>query len=115
MKRALLPLLALAACTPPQTPPGRFLGQLTPTRPGPFCAPSRGSLLLRDGQVTFTPDEGVWVLSGTALSNGTLEADRETVGKQAYATHLEARWTELEVTGTYTTPRCTYAVALQRR
>ena len=44
----------------------RWIGQVTPTTTGPTCAASTGVLLLRENQVIFTPDEGTWVLSGTA-------------------------------------------------
>ncbi len=33
---------------------------------------------------------------------------------KSYDTTLQARWTQTEVTGTYTTPRCTYSMTLPR-
>ena len=67
--------------------------------------------------MTFAPNEGTWLLTGKATPDGALEAEytRENSDKTAYDTRLIARWTPDAVTGTYTTPRCTFHVALQRR
>jgi len=70
---------------------------------------------MRANQVTFAPDEGTWLLTGTATP-GTLKATHSRPGadKKPYETTLDARWTEAEINGTYTTPRCTYKVTLTR-
>ena len=117
--RIILLALALGACAAPSTPHGRWIGAVTPAAPSALCKPSRGVALLRDGEVTFTPDEGTWILLGTATKDGAIEASRDQPGsgrnRQPWATSLDARWTEAAVTGTYTTPRCTYSVALTRQ
>ena len=94
----------------------RWVGQLTPLANAAECPASRGVLLLREGQVTFAPDEGTWVLTGAAKP-GTLEASeaRLTPDHKNYETKLEARWSETEVSGTYRTPRCSYKVSLTRQ
>ena len=119
MNRALALMPLLAACATPSTPQGRWIGTVTPAAPSALCQPSRGVAMLRDGQVTFTPDEGTWVLDGTATKDGAMQAtrDREGAGssRQTWSTRLQARWTTAAVTGTYTTPRCAYNVALTRQ
>ncbi len=86
---------------------------MTPTSGEPQCTASRGVLTVRDGNVTFAPDEGTWVLTGKA-GPSTLEASksRNTSDKKLYETKLEAHWTPTNVAGTYTTPRCTFHVEL---
>jgi hypothetical protein len=71
---------------------------------------------MRENKVTFAPNQGVWVLDGTAKGD-TLEAFNGRVGpdRKNYDTLLQAHWTETEVAGTYTTPGCAYKVALTRR
>lgn len=95
----------------------RFAGNVTPTSTQPNCIKAEGTLLLLDGDVEFAPDNGTWVLTGTATPDGALQAEktREGSGSSAYETLLIARWNEQAVTGTYTTPRCSFRVALQRR
>jgi len=114
---ALLAVALLAsACDVRSRPQQRWVGQVTPTTAAPGCAATRGVLLMRETDVVFAPDEGTWVLYGTARP-GTLTAAAGRIGadKKPYDTTLEANWTEAEVTGTYTTPRCTYKVTLTRR
>ena len=108
----LAPLLLLAACAAPATPTLRYTGTLTPKAPSALCRPSRAVLLLQDGAVQFTPDEGTWRLEGHTGPNNTLTADRDAIGadKKPYATHLAATWTPEHLAGTYTTPRCTYTL-----
>jgi hypothetical protein len=71
---------------------------------------------MRENKVTFAPTEGVWILEGTAKGD-TLEAFAGRVGpdRKDYDTLLQARWTETEVNGTYTTPTCTYKLTLTRQ
>lgn len=115
-RSVLLLSLPLAACSIHTRPQLRWIGEVTPTQPSNLCAPGRGVLVMREGKVSFAPDEGTWVLTGTATP-GSLEASRSRVTPEhkSYDTKLEARWTEAEVNGTYTTPRCTYRVALSRK
>jgi len=93
----------------------RFIGDLTPTANATDCPTTRGVLVMRKGTVTFAPDEGTWVLDGVAGPE-TLSASRSRVTSdhKTYKTDLQARWSESAVQGTYTTPRCTYRVALAR-
>ena len=106
-------LLALAGCSQ-TTPDYRWIGALTSSTPT-TCPPTRGVALLRNGAVTFAPDEGTWVLTGTATPDGKLEADRDRESaKTSFDTHLEGSWSPAQLIGTYTTPKCRYAVALKR-
>ena len=111
-------LLGLAACGS-SSPDLRWIGPLTATANPALCPPTKGVVLLREGRVTFTPDQGTWVLTGIANPDGTMQADRDRLTSSrrngVYETHLDAKWTEAQVNGTYTTPRCTYTVALTRQ
>jgi hypothetical protein len=112
----LLALILISACDVRSRPQQRWVGPVTPTSAAAGCAATRGVLLLRENDVVFAPDEGTWLLYGTAKP-GTLTAAASRIGadKKPYDTTLEASWTEAEVSGTYKTPRCTYKVALTRQ
>lgn len=112
----VLALLLLAACGVRSRPELRWIGDVTPTASAPGCTTTRGVLQMREGDVVFAPDEGTWLLYGTATP-GKLDAAASRIGadKKLYETTLQATWTETAVNGTYTTPRCTYKVALTRR
>ena len=118
-----LPLLMLlAACSSGATgPSGRWIGSLAPATPAPECPPVRGVAQAKDGHLLFAPNEGTWVLDGTAAPDGTVTAEhtRPAVGRQSgnrqpYVTRLTGTWTPTTLDGTYTTPSCTYAVRLTR-
>lgn len=114
-----LPLLLLlpAACAAPTTPNGRYVGTATPAAPSEACRASHASLRLHDGQALFVPEETTWTLTGTVQPGGTVQAERTALGadKKPYATRFAGTWTLGAVTGTYTTPRCTFAVRLARQ
>lgn len=112
----LLVIATLAACAAPSPLTGRWIGQLTPTTPGPTCIASRGLLQLTSGNVTFAPNEGTQILRGEAKPDGSLYADLTLTGanKQPYELTFEARWTPTTITGTYTTPRCSFSVTLSQ-
>jgi len=114
--RTLLLLLLPTACTTPVTPDAHYLGSLTPTAPSDLCKPGKAALRLQDGKALFIPDETTWTLTGTASATGSVQAKRIEAGasKQPYATQLSGTWTAKTASGTYTTPRCTYAVQLTR-
>ncbi len=114
--RPLLLLLLPAACAAPTTPNGRYVGAITPAAPSEFCRPAHASLRLHDGQALFVPDDTTWSLPGAAQPGGAIEAERIGSGanKKPWPTRFAGTWTPGAVTGTYTTPRCTYAVGLTR-
>jgi len=93
---------------------GRWFGTLTPAPAKPGCDASRASLVLRRTVVLFTPDEGTWTLEGHAAPDGSLTAERSGAGanKQPFATAFNGQVTPAGINGTYTTPRCTFSVAL---
>ena len=108
-KHLAVTTLLLTACS--QTTPNlRYTGTLTPAKPSPSCQPSRATLTLRDGQVVFTPNEGIWILTGTAQPGGTLTAQHAAIGadKKPFSTTLTATWSPTTAEGTYLTPRCTF-------
>lgn len=116
MTRALrlAPLLLLIGCGITSRTEYRWIGPLTASNPAQ-CPPTKGVLTMREGGVTFTPDEGTWVLSGTAGPD-TLSASHSNPAPdhKLYKTELKAHWTRQSVRGTYTTPFCTYRVELAR-
>lgn len=114
--RPLFLLLLLAACAAPTTPDGRYVGAITPAAPSEACRAAHASLRLHGGQALFVPDETTWSLPGTARPDGAVEAERTGRGanKTPWPTRFAGTWTPGAVTGTYTTPRCAYAVRLTR-
>ena len=116
LARAALPLLLLCSCGEGTLVNRRWIGPVTPTTPGKTCTPSTGVAQVTDGKVTFAPDQGTWVLLGTLSADGTILAEHTRPGadKQPYSTTLDAKWTPGLITGTYTTPRCTFTVSLRR-
>ncbi len=115
--RAFPLLLLLAACADPTTPDGLYAGTATPAAPSGLCRPGRASLRLHDGQALFVPEEATWSLPGAAKPDGTVTAERTGNGadKKPWPTRFAGTWTPGAVTGTYTTPRCTFAVQLARK
>lgn len=108
-------LAAMAACTAPAPDAdGRWFGALVPAPAKPGCAAGHASLVLRRAVMLFTPDEGTWTLEGHAAPDGSLAAERSGAGanKQPFATTFNGRVTAAGIDGTYTTPRCTFSVAL---
>ena len=115
MRRATLLALTLTACAP-GSDNGTWTGDVTPTTANPACEKTRGIAQVNGDTVTFSPNQGTWRLLGNATADGQLTAERITTGanKQPFETRLEARRTPTTITGTYTTPRCTYRVTLTR-
>ena len=113
----ILPLLLASACASDGRPHGRWVGSVAPTTTGTTCTESRGVLQITQGSVMFAPDDGTWILRGSAEPDGAVVATRTQVGvnKQPFETKLEARWTAQTVKGTYTTPRCKFDVLLTAR
>ncbi len=108
-------LAAMVSCTAPAPDAdGRWFGTLVPAPAKPGCAASRASLVLRRAVVLFTPDEGTWTLEGRAAPDGSLTAERRSTGanKQPFATTFNGHVTAAGISGAYTTPRCTFSVAL---
>ncbi len=68
--------------------------------------------MLTNGTALFTPGEGTWNLKGIASASGEVTAERTVIGadKKPYVTRLSGQWTPTRATGTYITPRCTYAL-----
>ncbi len=112
-----LVLALLAGCAGPAGRTGAWIGDVTPRAPGPACSKTRGLAEISGDRLTFTPNEGTWLLVGTAEPGGRATAERIQPGanKLPYETRLEGRWTPELITATYTTPRCVFDVALKRR
>ncbi len=114
--RRFAPLLLLAACGgPAPATDGRWFGTMQPDLATAGCQPGRASLVVTRNAALFTPDEGTRTLEGTATPDSAITAERTTTGadKKPYATRFAARLADGTITGTYTTPRCRYAVTLK--
>ncbi len=104
--------LSLAACESPET---LFNGTLQPL--SGTCDPSATAVLtLRHHAVAFTPNTGTLVLRGTAEKGGHLSAELTLPGidHKPYPLSLDATLQGDIVKGTYSTPRCRYAVSLRQ-
>lgn len=114
--RAVPFVLMFVACAGPPAADGRWFGTMTPSPAKPGCDPARASLSVTRGAALFAPDEGTWTLQGTA-AGGAINAERTGTGanKQPYPTRFSARLGEGGIAGTYTTPRCSFAVKLARQ
>ncbi len=118
MKRWLVLLaVSLAACTKTVSvePSHRYVGTATPSRPGPLCPTTKAEAQVRDGVMLLAPDDGTWTLQGSLAADGTVAADKtiQAASKQPWTTMFQGRWTPTDITGTYTTPRCTFSIALK--
>ena len=115
--RPLLALLLLTSCGTPAPGDGRWSGDMTPMPEVPGCPAGRATLVGNGGAVLFTPNEGTLSLDGSLAPGGTITAASTRIGadKKEYATRFAARLDGDRIAGTYTTPRCKYAVVLQRR
>ena len=116
-RRILFLLTPLAACTPTSGVSGRWIGPLTATPPSPACPNTRGVAQINANALIFAPDEGTWTLTGTVAPTGAVAATRTRLGadKKPYTTTLAGTLAPEALTGTYTTPICTYAVQLSPR
>jgi hypothetical protein len=90
-----------------------YAGDLTPTSGS--CEPPGRAMLIRHGRyVQFTPRQGVLILDGQIAPDGQVTASLDTQGadRKPYHLILRAQLAANQVTGTYITPRCRYAVSL---
>jgi hypothetical protein len=111
-----LSVIAITACTNSKSAPARrYIGTATPSTPGPLCSASRAEAQIRDGKIILAPDEGTWILYGLVSEDGTVSADKtqQAASKQPWETTFDGHWTSAAVTGTYTTPRCSFAIVLK--
>lgn len=105
--------IATTGCSIQHRPKMQYSGPLTSTSAS--CPKTQGTIVIQQGQVVFSPDEGTWTLEGEADSSGLIARhSRPSFDHKTFATELKATSTELKVVGTYTTPACTYAVNLTR-
>ena len=110
----LLPIcLLLAACSGTQSTTV-FTG---PQRPiaGACDLASHATLTRRGNALTLSPADGTLTLTGTAVGN-TLTAETTLPGadKKPYRITFTGQLETTRVTGTLTTPRCRYALTLDK-
>ncbi len=107
--------LLLTSCSTAHPTFGHWVGSVTPSTPGPTCEKSRAILdVANDGKVSFAPNEGTWILTGTITKDGVIVATRSQPGadKKLFVTRLDATAISTAINGTYATPRCNYSVTL---
>ncbi len=92
-----------------------FTGQTKPLA-GTCDPPSAAVLTLRHRAVAFAPNTGTLVLKGIEDPPGHLTADLILPGidHKPYRLALDAIRRAGTVDGTYTTPRCRYAITLKQ-
>lgn len=108
--------LLVAACASLNTPNGSYTGPINPTSLSNSCKPGQAILTIQNGHILFVPNDATWTLEGAADPDGTLQAERtgRSANKQPYSTRFTGTWAKESVSGTYATPKCTYAVDLAR-
>jgi len=110
----------LVGCGASLSREARYTGPVTPARGAcPAADPNRpagGTLTVQGDRVGFAPDDGALVIQGTIAPDGTVTARRDESGANGrpYQMSLQAKQQGDSVTGTFTTPRCRYNVALTR-
>jgi hypothetical protein len=105
----LLPLLA-AACSADTL---NYAGTIRPL--AGTCDPiAQAVLTRRDTTILFAPAAGTLILRGQLTGEKTLAADLTLTdpNKQPYHLTFQGKLDGKRVDGTYTTPRCRYAVNL---
>jgi hypothetical protein len=105
----LLPLLA-CACTAPTL---NYAGSLRPVTG--TCDPATQAVLTRrDTSIIFAPAAGTLILHGELSAEKNLAADLILAdpNKQSYHLTFQGQLDGKKIVGTYTTPRCRYAVNL---
>ncbi len=93
----------------------RYTGQIVPESACGAASPA--TLVVRAGRFDFTPTDGVLLIAGAVADDGTVAGQLVTPGvdRKPFAMVLAARIIGTAVTGSYTTPRCRYTVALNLR
>ena len=106
-------LLLTGGCSIQHRPKRQFAGKLL--SPDAACPPMQGTLVAQNDQIIFSPADTTWTLTGTALGEKLqLTRSRPSFDHKLYATTLTAILSSDRVTGTYSTPSCTYAVDLKQ-
>jgi hypothetical protein len=110
MRKILLLLPLLSACAAPRT--DIFAGPLTP-QSGTCDPPAQATLTLRDNTLVFAPNSGTLILNG-AIAGAIVQAAATLPGadRKPYPVSFQATRQGNLISGTYTTPRCRYHVAL---
>jgi hypothetical protein len=109
MRTALLALIQLAACAAATRTYG---GDVRPIA-GTCDAAAQATLTIRDKSIIFAPASGTIYLRGE-LSGQSTNADLTVTdpNKRPYHFAFQGVLDGTTITGTYTTPRCRYAVTL---
>lgn len=106
-------LLLTGGCSVQHRPKRQFAGKLQ--SPNAACPPTRGTLIIQNDQVVFSPADTTWTLTGKMLGeNLELTRSRPSFDHKLYATTLKATLSSDRVIGTYSTPSCTYTVDLKQ-
>ena len=109
--------LGLAACVALPPAATRFAGRIEPeTIGGVVCGEGApATLVVRGGQFSFTPTDGVLNIVGTVAADGTLSGRLSTPGadRKPFTMVLAGRIAGDAAEGTYTTPRCRFRVSLR--
>lgn len=106
-------LVLTGGCSIQHRPKRQFAGKLLSQDPA--CSPTQGTLVAQNDQIIFSPADTTWTLTGTLVGDRLeLTRSRPSFDHKLYATALKATLSNDRVTGTYSTPTCTYAVDLKQ-
>ena len=92
----------------------RYVGSIVPET---ACgAEVSATLVTRGSRFSFTPTDGVLLIAGDVAADGSVAGQLVTPGvdHKPFTMKLAARIAGAEVSGTYTTSRCRFRVALTR-
>lgn len=106
-------VLLTGGCSIQHRPKRQFAGKLLSSDTA--CPPTQGTLIVQNGQAIFAPADTTWTLTGKALGEKLeLTRSRPSFDHKLYVTTLKATMSSDRVSGTYSTPSCTYTVDLKQ-
>lgn len=105
-------VLLVGACEVKSQHEQRYTGLTVPN--GACGTTSSATLTIARNRFAFAPSDGTLIITGTIGENSLLQGDLATTGAdhKPFVMHLSAKLDGEAVSGTYTTPRCTFTVAL---
>lgn len=105
--------LLTGGCSIQNRPKRQFAGKLVSTDVA--CPPTQGTLIIQNNQAIFAPADTTWILTGKTLGeNLELTRSRPSFDHKLYVTTLKATLSSDHISGTYSTPSCTYTVDLKQ-
>lgn len=105
---------SLISCSVTASREARYTGTMTPES---ACgATEQATLMVVEGNARFAANDGAVVVPATVAPDGKLAGQLVLTGgdKKPFPLALDGSVTDDAATGTYTTPRCRFALSLKR-